>query len=851
MGVVKRFVVGRFGVLAGRRIRLPLVLLAALAMVSSLTVALPAQAVVRPALSLTAPVAAETGLAFTLYGYGNPVRAGRVVTVQRLSGRSWVTLGSPVQSSKGLYSWRTSVTRAGKYTYRAWEKTSRAGAPAAVSASRVVTVHAPYILLAPSTAISAETVKVTGLLPGVASRPVWVQRLAGRTWVTVARVTTSRYGAYATAFRAPANGAYWVRTLAPRVTIARVVRAQYVTGAKVLSVVAQSAALTMPATLVQAQTAVAALSFAPVRVSRPVALQVLQGGVWTSVSTGVQSGSGAASLTFTAGTPGSYSYRPWAAAWAGAAAFAGAARTLVVTAPVPGPVTGVGAVPASTSIALSWTNPVSSSLAGVMVRRVEGATAPASATAGVLVTDSSGTSFTDSGLTPGTQYSYALFAHDATPTFAAPATVTSTTVSGPVTDLVATPASVSVALSWVNPAGATLSGVMIRRATGATPPATITDGVLVTDADAPATSFTDFGLTPGTQYSYALFAHDDTPRYAGATAVSTTTIAPGQLAGRVTDAAGSQEALANVRVNVTSEDSGTNGTAVTDSNGDYLVSGLAAGTDYAVCFVATDATSGGSSALGYVDECYDNQPVVGTPTHVAVISDETTAGVDAGLVGGGGIAGTVTDAAGTHEALAGVEVNVTSESTAINGHATTDASGGYTVSGLAAASDYQVCFNTSAATGGSSTTGYVDECFDNRTMGTPTSVAVVLGATSGADAALDGGGAIGGRVTDAAVPGQGLRGVEVWATSPTTGAFRTTLTGVDGSYTLPGLSGGTDYTVCFNGSGGIGAAVAFGYFDQCFDDQSTSGTAMPVTVLPAVTTGGIGAAMDPREEPHS
>ena len=40
------------------------------------------------------------------------------------------------------------------------------------------------------------------------------------------------------------------------------------------------------------------------------------------------------------------------------------------------------------------------------------------------------------------------------------------------------------------------------------------------------TSFTDTGLTAGTQYSYALFAHDAVPNYATAaskTATTTTT----------------------------------------------------------------------------------------------------------------------------------------------------------------------------------------------------------------------------------------------------------------------------------------------------------------------------------------
>src|SRR5450756_130798 len=94
---------------------------------------------------------------------------------------------------------------------------------------------------------------------------------------------------------------------------------------------------------------------------------------------------------------------------------------------------------------------------------------------------------------------------------------------GPVTSVSATPASTSIALSWTNPADASLTGVMIRRAPGATPPATATDGTLVTDTVKAATSFTDkTALTSGTQYSYALFAHDAIPVYATAATVTST-----------------------------------------------------------------------------------------------------------------------------------------------------------------------------------------------------------------------------------------------------------------------------------------------------------------------------------------
>jgi hypothetical protein len=67
---------------------------------------------------------------------------------------------------------------------------------------------------------------------------------------------------------------------------------------------------------------------------------------------------------------------------------------------------------------------------------------------------------------------------------------------------------------------------MIRRNTGSTPPATPSAGALVTDLATPATTFTDNGLTPGSTYSYSLFAHTASPSYSTGTSVTTTTTTP-------------------------------------------------------------------------------------------------------------------------------------------------------------------------------------------------------------------------------------------------------------------------------------------------------------------------------------
>jgi hypothetical protein len=89
-----------------------------------------------------------------------------------------------------------------------------------------------------------------------------------------------------------------------------------------------------------------------------------------------------------------------------------------------------------------------------MIRRLQGPVPPTSTTAGTRVTDAAkpATSYTNTGLTAETQYSYALFAHDGTRVYAAAATVTSTTTAilGPVTGVSAVPASTSIALSWTN-----------------------------------------------------------------------------------------------------------------------------------------------------------------------------------------------------------------------------------------------------------------------------------------------------------------------------------------------------------------------------------------------------------------
>jgi hypothetical protein len=206
----------------------------------------------------------------------------------------------------------------------------------------------------------------------------------------------------------------------------------------------------------------------------------------------------------------------------------------------------------------------------------------------------------------------------------------------------------------------------------------------------------------------------------------------GTVSGTVTDAGGTQQALANVWVTLTSPSTMGSGSGFTAADGSYTVIGLPAGSDYQACFTAMGAAGGSSDMSGYVDTCLQTQ--------VTVTAGSTTAGVDAALAGAGTITGTVTDAAGTNQGLGGVDVHFYSQSTGATGDAWTADDGTYTATGVATGTDYQVCFNAVWAMGGSSATGYVDQCWQNQpTTGTPTPVSVTAGSpTAGIDAAMIG-----------------------------------------------------------------------------------------------------------------
>jgi hypothetical protein len=303
-----------------------------------------------------------------------------------------------------------------------------------------------------------------------------------------------------------------------------------------------------------------------------------------------------------------------------------------------------------------------------------------------------------------------------------------------------------------------LSGVS-RFAVTVTSPSTGASGSAIAFADG---SYTTRGIPPAPDYrvcfegisgqKFVEECYDNQPTSGTSTPVAVTSGATttginaaltawGKISGTVTDAGDTDQGLANVDVMISSASTGAFGGATTAADGTYTAHNLPSARDYKVCYFVNGVTGGLGDAAGYINQCYANQPISGTPTPVTVTNGVTVTGVNAALVRGGALSGTVTEAGGSLNGLEHVLVQVSSKSTGAREQRLTDPDGSYTVTGLAAGTDYMVCFDGSRATGGSSDpTGYVDRCWqDQPTLGTPTPVSLSTGATTtGIGAALAG-----------------------------------------------------------------------------------------------------------------
>lgn len=387
------------------------------------------------------------------------------------------------------------------------------------------------LTLAPATRIAGESFSASGSLPPSHTRTVRLQRLVGTTWTNLLTKTSSSTGTFSFSTTAASSTSQY-RVYAPAATLGGVAWPAVNTPSRTLTVQTQTASITGPATLERGTTGSVVGTFGPVRSGRPVTLQRASGSSWVTEKSGTENSSGVASFGVLKTVSGSYAYRVVAGAWHGAAAKASASKAVSVTdTKAPSPVSGASVTDRQTTqVSLGWTNPTTADLAGVRIRRALGSTAPASASAGTQVADVAkpGVSVTDTGLASSTTYSYALFAYDADGNYSIARTLTVTTKDGtppgPVTGVTTTDVSPSTAsFTWTNPGDADFASVVVRRAAGATAPATATSGTAVGTITKPGAELVDTGLAPNTQYSYAFFARDTTGNVAASATTTLTT----------------------------------------------------------------------------------------------------------------------------------------------------------------------------------------------------------------------------------------------------------------------------------------------------------------------------------------
>ncbi len=508
--------------------------------------ATPAPAI-RPSGTLTASRAsAITGEKVVLKG-ALPKPARRKVVLQRKQGSTWVKAAAGRTSTRKKFSFTVSAA-ATTTSYRAKAPAARRSKAARTPVRTVTAQSQGASLVLPSVAAAYDVVTAAATFtPARTGRAVQLQRQSGSSWVVEDTSTQAGDGTAELWVDTSAAGARTYRV----VTLAADGAAAATSPARTLTVTAEptlppppppAVDTTPPAPVTDLRVTGTTTSSVSLTWTNPADTDL--DGVVIRRAIGAAPPSSPTAGTFVEDTLGSsltdtglesatqYSYAAFA--YDEVLNYSAAATISVTTTSTdptpPGPVTGLS-VTAKTSVtvSLSWANPSDSDLTGVMIRRAAGGTAPTSPTSGTLVADKAGTTHTDTGLAPNTQYSYAVFAHDAMPNYASGATVTVTTdppdstPPGPVTNVVAAPSATTVTLGWSNPSTADLVAVTIRRALGATAPATPTSGTAVAEVAAPGAGHTDTGLSPSTQYSYALFAHDAVPNHAAAATITVTT----------------------------------------------------------------------------------------------------------------------------------------------------------------------------------------------------------------------------------------------------------------------------------------------------------------------------------------
>lgn len=341
-----------------------------------------------------------------------------------------------------------------------------------------------------------------------------------------------------------------------------------------------------------------------------------------------------------------------------------------------------------------------------------------------------------------------------------------------------------------------------------------------------------FGKSPGWYVLLLVSVALTVLALAGDFASSASAAETGRIAGKVTSASGGA-AIAGIEV--CAEGRGENFVeecARTNAEGEYVISGLAAG-EYRVVFFAPS-----ESALDYVPQYYEDASLFSEATVVTVAGGATKSEINASLEVGGEIEGLVTGPGGAP--IEGIEVCAEGiDKGVFGGCALTKANGVYTVMGLPSGS-YRVLFGPFG-----SALNYVPQFYEDKTLrleATPVSVTAPE-IKSGIDATLVGGGQISGTVTSAST-NAAIAGMLVCAYPPGGGETFYVVcapTNASGEYTISSLASG-EYEVEFTGFAEGMSEVE--YLTQYYNGEYVASEAQRIIVVTGGEVTGINASME-------
>jgi hypothetical protein len=328
--------------------------------------------------------------------------------------------------------------------------------------------------------------------------------------------------------------------------------------------------------------------------------------------------------------------------------------------------------------------------------------------------------------------------------------------------------------------------------------------------------------------------------------INVTLAAAGSISGTVVNAS-TGVGIPNVTVKPYDAVTGllmTNAFVTTSPQGKYVLSGLAAG-NYKVQFsTGTAGSAGTAGSTGYANQFYNNSANnISVAVPVSVTAGSTTSGINAALVQGGNISGTVKNLSGV--GVSGISVRAWDIATGVQVDSyTTGTAGTYTMYGLRAGA-YRVQFF-------SDTTGYVGQYYNNKegyNSSLADSVTVAVGSiVSGVNAILTLGSTISGRVIDS--NGIGISGISINLNYSAGAAYISAITDATGNYSLPGVQSGS-YKIIFNpdGSGvgkyfarrvygSAGGALDFNHASIITVTAPTAVTGINITLPPAGAISG-------------